>query len=379
MKTDDLKKALTQTRPRLQVADMDLLSSGSTLFDLACTGSIRGAFPKGTYTHFIGDSRSGKTLFCYNTLAEAANNPAFKDYRLIYDNPERRAFWDVEALWGNKLAARIEPPSGTANDPVYSRTVQDFYFFMYDAFAWGKDGRVDVKKSRPFVWIADSMASLDEVARWDKFETNRDLAAKGKDLEGSYGMAKAKFNSDNILWAVNAIADTGSILIVINQTRDRLPKNQFDMGPKQTVAGGHSLKFYATFEVWSSVAGEILTTVNSKKRAIGTTAEIRVKKNSVTGKSRTIEVPLYNSIGVDDLGSCVDFLVEEEHWVKEGKDIYAPMTVIKAPEFGFEGNREKLIHLIEDDEVESELRKLVGKVWNEIEAKCAVERKPRYS
>lgn len=359
-------------KPKLQVRSEDLLSSGSTLLNLATTGSIRGAFPKGTYSHFVGDSQSGKTLLCYNTLAEASVNPAFDNYRLIYDNPERRAFWDMESLWGPKLASRIEPPSGTRDDPVYSRTVQDFYFFLYDSFVWLDNGRVDVAKSRPFVWIADSMASLDDVAKWDKFETNRGLAAAGKDLEGSYGMGKAKFNSDNILWVVNALADTGSILIVINQTRDRIPKSMFDMGPKQTVAGGHGLKFYATFEMWSCVAGVITKTVNGIKRNIGMDCEVSVKKNSVNGKQRTATIPVYNSIGVDDLGGCVAYLIEEKHWKKD-------KATLTAPEFGHEGPVEKLIALIEENELEEELRRLVQRVWNDVEASCTVERKPRYT
>lgn len=359
------------TRP--QVRSEDLLSSGSTLLNLSCSGKVNGAFPKGTYTHFVGDSQSGKTLFCHNTLAEAAKNPAFANHRLVYDFPERRNFWDLETLWGSDLARRIEPPSGTREAPAYSRTIQDMYRHIYNSFTWGSDGRVDVEKSRPFVWIEDSMASLDEDSRWDKFETNLELAAEGKDQKGSYGMGKQKVNSDNILWVVNAIADTGSILVIINQTRDRVPKNQWDMGPKQTVAGGHSLKFYATYEIWSSVAGTIYKTVNGTKRAIGTDCELRIKKNSVTGRDRTVSIPVYSSYGIDDIGSCINFLVEEKHWVRDKGGI------VKAPEFGHEGGLEKLVSLIEEQELEEELQRLVGQVWNEVESKLTLHRKPRYT
>lgn len=370
--TEDLKKALTQPPPKKVVLDEDLLSSGSRLFNLACTGRVTGAFPKGSYVHFVGDSQSGKTLLCYNTLAEAANNLHFKNYRLIYSNPERRAFWEVEKLWGTRLANMIEPPDGTKANPKYPRTVQDLYFSLYDSFVWGKDGRVDVKKSQPFIRIEDSMSSLDEVSRWDKFETNRELAAKGKDLEGSFGMGKAKFNSDNILWVVNAIADTGSILIIVNQTRDRPPKNQWDVGPKQTVAGGHSLKFYANHEIWSRVTGQITRTVMGQKVQVGTTCEVRTKKNSVTGKDRSVELTVYPDVGVDDTGSCVEWLIERGHWSDSS-------GTVTAPEFDHVGTREKLIAEIEGSDLESELGKIVQKVWNDIEDRCVVERKKRYS
>ena len=369
--TEKLKSDMLAPR-RPPVDPRDLLSSGSTLLNLACSGSDPSGLPERELFPFCGRQQVGEDCNMPQHSGRGQHQPIVRQLPPNLLQWRESAYWDVEQFWGSKLAGRIEPPAGNRDAPVYPRTVQDFYFLLYDSFEWGKDNRAipNSKKCKPFVWVEDSMSSLDEEARWDKFETNRSKAAAGKELEGSYGMGKAKVNSDNILWVVNALADTGFILIIINQTRDRVGYGaQYN---PNTVGGGLGLKFYANHELWSSVTGEITRTINDKKRQIGTFCEIAVKKNSLNGRSRTVEVPIYSSFGLDDIGSCVDFLIEEKHWRKEGAGI-------AAPEFEHEGTREKLIQIIEEQELEYELRRITQQVWDSIEEKCKIERKLRYS
>ncbi len=143
------------------------------------------------------------------------------------------------------------------------------------------------------------------------------------------------------------------------------------MFEKQTRAGGRALKFYAMLELWSSVKNRLKKTVRGKAREIGIVAQVKVKKNRFTGKNRTVEIPIYHSFGFDDLGSCIDYLLAESHWVKKGGDIYAK-------EFDFTGSREDLISHIETQNLEKQLRTLTGEVWAEIEEACVVQRKSRY-
>src|SRR5690606_25785618 len=114
-------------------------------------------------------------------------------------------------------------------------------------------------------------------------------------------------------------------------------------------------------------------TVNEKDRQIGIISRISVKKNRLTGKEWTVEVPIYWSIGIDDVGSCVDFLIEEKHWKKDGQG------KIDAKEFEFVGTRNKLIDHIEHEGLEFDLRQLVAEAWKKIEDGCRVERKSRYT
>src|SRR4051812_12715337 len=104
------------------------VSTGSTRLNLAISGKSYGGFQKGTYNLFVGDSSSGKTFITLTTLAEAANNPAFDDYQLIYDPAEGGAKMDFGHFFGQKLAERIADPYGGRDwsMPRASTTVEEF-------------------------------------------------------------------------------------------------------------------------------------------------------------------------------------------------------------------------------------------------------------
>jgi RecA/RadA recombinase len=359
---EELKKRIRQATKRKKksaIRTRDLLSSGSTSLNLACTDRYQGAFGKGHYYYFVGDSSSGKTWLGLSLFAEATLNPSFDDYRLIYDNAEDGALMDLKHYFGSAVVDRLEPPGGYDDEqrPVSSEFVEEFYYHLDDAFSAG-----------PFIYVLDSMDALDSIDDEEKFRELKKAHEQGKtDVSGSYGLSKPKLNSTNIRRVVRRLAKTKSILVIISQTRDYI-------GPgfkSKTRGGGRALEFYSTLEIWTSVAGEIWKTVRGKKRQIGTTVKCRIKKNRVTGKDRIVHVPIYHSFGVDDIGSCIDYLVAEKQWKKSKQSIIAP-------DFEFQGRRENLITQIENESGERKLARLTGKVWREIEEACEIKRKPRY-
>ena len=107
----------------------DLLGSGSTLLNLACTNKPYGAFQKGKYYLFVGDSQSGKTFLALTCMAEASISKHFKDYRIIYDNVEDGALMDIRRFFGDAVAERLEAPSAAG----CSKTVEEFYYNVDDA------------------------------------------------------------------------------------------------------------------------------------------------------------------------------------------------------------------------------------------------------
>jgi len=186
-------------------------------------------------------------------------------------------------------------------------------------------------------------------------------------MTGSYGDGKAKKNSAGLRVVVDKLGKTKSILIIICQSRDNLGFG-FE---KKTRSGGRALKFYATLEMWTAVKKKIKKKVKGKDREIGANVEIKIKKNRITGRQTTIEIPLYHSIGVDDVGCCIDYLVSEKHWKMSGNSV-------SAPEFEFKGLKAKLIKHIEDNDLEKELQDIVGLVWHEILDACSIDRKRKY-
>lgn len=345
---DDLKKKLLGKKKRKLAADY--LSTGSTLLNLACSDRIDGGFQKGTYNFLVGDSASGKTFLSLTCLAEAARDPAFKEYRFIYDNAENGALMDFERYFGSEVKRRTEVETSSC-------TVEGFLYSLDDA----------CRGDRPFIYILDSMDVLSTDEDEGKFLERKDASRGGKEASGSYGTAKAKANSAGIRRLIPKLKETGSILIIISQTRDNIGFG-FD---KKTRSGGHALRFYASLELWSSIKGKLKKTVKGKERQLGITCEVKVKKNRLTGKERTIEIPIYHSLGIDDLGSCVDYLIEEKYWSKNGASIHAA-------DFAFKGGRDKLIDWIEENHKEGELRELVGKLWQEIEQECEIKRRNKY-
>jgi hypothetical protein len=264
------------------------------------------------------------------------------------------------------MAVRVIPPKKRegvikSSWDFYSTTIEDFYYNV--------DKAVD---AGPCIYLLDSMDALEASDDREKFQKGRAAWEKGKvEGSGSYGTAKAKKNSSLLRAAHNKLASNGSILIVISQTRDNIG---FDaaFNPK-TRGGGRSLTFYAALELWTSVKQHVKKTVRGKPRELGVVVKVRVKKGRLAGKDRTVEVPILHSLGIDDLGSCVDYLIEEGYW-KENKGR------IVVPEFSIltGKTREQLVEQIEANGQEKALRDLVGKVWNEIEQACEVKRKIRY-
>ena len=351
----------------------NLLSTGSTLLNLALSGNPAGGLLKGHYYFMVGDSASGKTFLSMTCFAEAVANRHFKDYRLIYDNIEDGMLMDVERLFNEAVADRIEPPRmDKEGRACFSSTLEEFYYNLDDITAAGK----------PFIYVLDSMDALFAEADEKKFDQQKKAfrkhqrkeegeVAKAEEKEekvaGSYGMARAKLNSSSLRKVIKGLRDTNSILIILSQTR----QNVGSMYGGKTRAGGEALRFYATAEIWSSVDHHIKKKVHGKDREVGVQVELKVKKNRQTGKLFTVSTDIYPSYGIDDTGANVDYLVEEEWWALVKQSIVAK-------EFDLQATRDKVIMSIEQKDQVDELRAIVGQCWQEIDDACSLSRKKRY-
>lgn len=346
-------KMKSKDKEESPVPKEDLLSLGSALVNLACSGRVRGGIAKEDYVMVVGDSQAGKTWLALTTLAEAANNTHFEEYNLYYDNVENGAKMDFARFWGKQMEKRTQL--------IESSTVQEFYFNLDDAL-----------KKGPCVYVLDSMDGLDADEDIEQFEKEKTAFKKGKEVSGSYGMAKPKKNSQNIRAIIRKLRKTKSILIIIAQSRDKV--NSPIPGQK-TRGGGRALKFYAHVEVWLSKKKDIdkLVGLGSKKtqEQQGIIAKVKVEKSRHTGREKSVEMPIYWSVGIDDVGSCIDYLIDKGHWSKNS-------GIINAKEFDFKGKKEALVHHIEEENSEKELHSIVAKVWKEIDRQLAIKRKMRY-
>lgn len=339
------------------------VSSGSTLLNLATTGRPSRGFLTGTYILFVGDSETGKTWFSITCMAEAANDPRFDDYELILDDVEYGSLMDIKKYFGDKLAKRIRAPRGTIETaecpkslPLCSESLEEAYDNIETCVSEG-----------PCIYVLDSMDVLEAKDDQKKAAEDKKARGEGKEVGGSYGMAKAKLNSTRLRGIVNKLRKTKSILIIISQTRDNIG---FGFETK-TRAGGRALKFYAHLEIWSSLLKKIKKKVNDKDREQGAFSQLKIAKNRYSGWKGKVTVPFLRGYGIDDIGSCIDFLVEEKHWKKGTNGIIAK-------EFNTGLSRDKLIKAIEQNELVPKLREVCKTVWDDIESRVIPERKPRY-
>jgi len=338
----------------------DLLSSGCSVFNMAATGTTKGAFVKGHYIHFVGSSGSGKTWQALTILAEAANNKNFDDYELIYDGPENGAFDTIFKYFGNKLKSRIVNPKLGKDLQNSSKTTEDLYFTLHTL----------QKKKKKFVYVLDSMDALHSAADEAKLEEDAAKHAKGKKSEkGTYGTGKAKDNSTYLRSIVNKLSETGSILIVISQTRKTIGMGA--MFNPETYSGGDALTFYSHMRVWTKIKKTLKTDINGKKYVYGNILQYTIKKNRVEGWEGSIDIPFLKRSGLDDVGASVNFLVNVRHWKKTGGKV-------AATELNLTLSQEDLIERIQTNGLEKQLNKIIRVVYKEIEKKCTVVRKKKY-
>lgn len=335
----------------------NFVSSGSTLLNLALTDHPDCGWRKGRMANIIGDSSAGKTFFCLTSYAEAELDPSFDKYDFIFDDAEHANDFDMKKLFGKAVAKRVHNPDNGKGEFTPSDKIEDF-----------SDNLLRLINSKvPFFYTLDSFDALTCEADSDKMEEHRIAREKGNQTKGTYGMGKAKGASGILREVCGKIENSGSVLLIISQTRD----NVDPMSPsKRTRSGGRALKFYAAHEVWLYLGKPI----KSRDRIIGTEVEINVSKNKITGKRRSVTVSIFYDYGIDDIGSMIDFLLDEKEWTGGGKSAIDTKGFVKESM-----SRNKLIEHIEQNELEKKLQALASKVWNDIEDSLKLNRKSKYN
>lgn len=365
MTTNEVKEILTmpkeERKPLLQIPDKNLLKTGYAVLDVHLSGTTRGGYGKGLFIVISGDSSTGKTWLSNTCLAEAVQNKHFDDYDLIFDNVENGNLMDLIYFFGQGVSDRWQPPRGTQKSPIYSATCQDLYSGLTKR----------LKNPKKFIYIVDSETSLFAEQSEARHEENIKLRDKGKKTKASYGMEKAKENSDKLRMIVPKLEKHGSILIMITQVRKKI---EMGYGDDRTRDGGLSLGFYAHIELWTKKLAKIKTEIRGKDRQIGQNVEIDIRKNRINGWLGKISMPFYFNYGVDEIGGCIDYLVDERHWKKKNGLIYAEELELSL-------KKDALIEQIQEDGSEGVVRKAVQRCFLAIEAakRKAVHRKPRYT
>ena len=323
-----------------------LIPSGSKMLNLACSDNIDGAFATGKIINIIGDSSSGKTLLALSMLSEIANMKEFDDYEIIFDDAENALTFNIKQLFGDNLDERMRVN-------IKSNTIEDLY---------GNILRT-ISEEKPFIYVLDSLDSISadaEIKRSEEYENDKGTKS------GSFKTEKPRMVSEMLRVVKGKINDTKALFLIISQTRDNLGFGAI-FTPKVR-SGGKALKFYCSHEIWLAVG-------KKKKKSdleIGADVMGKVSKNKLTGKKREIIFPIYYDYGVDDVASCIDFLIERKVWNKSKRavntyDMFEDMSMVK------------LIDTIEREDKEQEIFDLASKAWWDRENSIKLKRKKKFS
>jgi len=353
-----VKQAILRAKEPVEIIEDEdkpsgiLIPTGSTLFNLALSDSIHGGFDGGKIVNLIGDSSSGKTFIALSCFAEMAHNPAFEEYRFIYDDVEQANEFNIRYLFGEKTESRIEEPPNK-----HSNLIEDFRDNIL----------LLLKEEKPFVYVLDSFDALSSEDEIKKVNEQVKARENGNKISGTYGMEKAKGSSQILRMIKSNLYKSNSALIVISQTRDNI--NCFSFAEK-TRSGGKALKFYSTHEIWTAHLGYIKKKINGKDRKIGIKSRIKITKNKITGKIQEIDIPIFYDYGIDDIRGNIEWLIDEGIWEnKKG--------IIKSNTFP-DATIEKLIRYIEEHNKENELKNIVFSEWKKIQDNLKLNRKRKY-
>lgn len=328
----------------------ELLPSGCTWLNCACSDYPYGAFKPGTIINITGDSSAGKSMLALTSLADIVYLPKFSDYDLYYNDAEHAGFINIKNMFGKEAYERI-------NTEYSSDNLEEFINDIFEV----------IERDRPFAFILDSWDAIQPLDEFDKMY--KKYVKKDPKVAGSMDMQKQKMMSKILSMINSKIEQSQGLFVIVCQTRDNVGATGYG-APKDTRSGGRALKFYSTHEIWLKHIKEI----KEKSRSIGNRVRAKVSKNKLTGKRREAEFDIYNEYGVDDISSCVSMILEDGGWKKTKQTIHADL-------YGdtFDGTISKVIEWIEDDQSRiKKMRRFVGEVWLDAEEEVRITRPRRY-
>jgi len=313
-----------------------VISTGSTLTDLAISGGrIRGGgIPGGIFMEVFGPESSGKSAL----LCEIGGNIQRQGGLIQYHDPESRLDRQFSQMFGVSI-----------DDENYHQpnTVTQVFKSINNWEPLPNDKRIHGI-------IADSLAALSTDMEMEKEEGDKMGGRRGKEF--SEGFRKA----------ARLIKDNNYLLACSNQLRDTFAS----IGAKKESPGGNAIKFYASLRLTTRILKYIRKTIivhgKDVERVLGVNIEIKVVKSSVWKPLRTAPITILFDYGIDDIRQNLQFI----------KD-YTSNTIYTLGKDNLSKSMDEAIKIVENDGLESKLKEEVIDLWESIEEKFKVERKPK--
>lgn len=310
-----------------------LLSTGSTLLDLAISGKVtkRGGVPGGIVIEVYGPSGAGKTA----VLTSLAASGQSKGGGARFLDPEARLDQEYSKIYGLSLKRKD-----------YFRP--DYVSEMFDhIFTWEPKVK---KKNAISVIAADSLAAL----------TTQMEMADGD----AYGMRRAKEFSEGLRKTARVIANNKWIVACSNQERE---------GPHGvSTPGGKGIPYYASLRMRiakqfpkNKIYKEKKIGSQKVRRVEGIISKVSITKSSIDEPHREAIVYIVFGYGIDDIRGNLQFCKEMTGSTKY--DCISKNYV----------RIDQAISWVEEHEHEEALREMTIELWNDVQKKFRTTRKPK--
>lgn len=287
---------------------------------------LGGGWPLARVSNIVGDKSTGKTLLAIEAMTNfilqfPRNKVRFAETEQAFDDAY------AEAL-GIPLKRLIRP-----KEPI--ETVEAFY----EDLKWYLD---EYKEGG--LYVLDSLDALSDAAEMD-----RDIS------KDSYGTSKAAKMSQMFRRIMSGLEESKCHLMIISQVRDNIGVS---FGRRYKRSGGRALDFYASQIIYLAHLGEIKQTRGGLKRSIGINVRIKCTKNKIGLPFRSCDLPVMFGYGIEDVASCIDWLIENKQTKRTGLSL-ADLKAI----------RKDALHSELDDieELRVELAQHVENGWREVE------------
>lgn len=333
---DKVKNGKTKKKDTTDGDFSQRISTGSTLLDLAIAGKrVRGGgLPKGVLVEAFGPSGSGKTVFLSSIAGAVQRNGG----QILFNDPEARLNKSFAKIFG------LNPDTMVYQKP---NTVPEVFIPIREWNPEPTDALHGI--------FADSLAAL-----------STDMEMEGKD---QYGMRRAKEFSEQLRLTCRDLERKGYLMVCSNQVRQNLDAGLY--GPKYKTPGGEGIGFYASIRLRFGNASKIKKKIKIKgkeyTRVIGVETEVEVYKNSVDAPYRTAQLVILFDYGIDDIRANLQYLKTTNGWNTyklDGNDLGNAMDAA--------------VTKVEENNWEEILREEVIDLWEEVEEKFTIPRKPRF-
>lgn len=259
-----------------QRMNISSISTGSLNLDLALG---IGGVPRGRIVEIYGAESSGKTTLALNIIAQAQKEGGIA------------AFIDAEH----------------ALDPVYAKAlgvnIDDLLISQPDTGEQAMEiVELLVRSSAIDVIVIDSVAAL-----VPKSEIDGEMGDQQMGLQ-------ARLMSKALRKLTGSIGKSETVVVFINQIREKIGGFSFVPGVQTTTSGGRALKFFSTIRMEVKKVGQI----KQSDDVVGNEVLVKATKNKVAPPFKEARFNIMYGTGISKEGEILDLAIELQICKKSG-------------------------------------------------------------